>query len=86
MHRVVMAQWRIGLCSLAVVLLTLAGCGGGDGLDRHRVKGTVTFQGKPLDQGSIEFSPADGQGTISGGSITNGHYDLPADHGLEPGN
>jgi hypothetical protein len=49
------------------------------------VKGTVTFNGQPLDQGSIEFSPAAGQKTYSGGAIKDGQYSLPADQGLEPG-
>ena len=66
-----------------VAAVLLCGCRGEEA--GIRVFGEVTFQGKPLDQGSIEFSPAEGQGTISGGSITNGRYDLPADHRLKPG-
>jgi hypothetical protein len=49
------------------------------------VSGTVTFQGQPLDQGSIQFLPAAGQGTFSGGPIKDGQYKVPAKQGLEPG-
>src|SRR4051794_18361463 len=42
MDRVVMRQSCVGLGSLALVCLALAGCG--DGLKRYRVKGTVTFE------------------------------------------
>jgi hypothetical protein len=49
------------------------------------ITGIVTFQGKPLDQGTIEFAPAAGQKTYSGGEIKNGQYSLPAAQGLEPG-
>jgi hypothetical protein len=49
------------------------------------VSGTVTFQGKPLDQGAIEFSPTSQQGTFSGGEIVDGQYSIPAEQGLAPG-
>jgi hypothetical protein len=49
------------------------------------VSGEVTFQGKPLDQGTITFSPEDGQGTFSGGQIQDGRYLVPAENGLAPG-
>jgi hypothetical protein len=49
------------------------------------VTGQVTFQGKPLDQGTISFSPTAGQGTFSGGQIKGGQYSISAEHGLAPG-
>jgi hypothetical protein len=64
MHRMILEQWRAGLCSLAVVLPVLAGCGG-DGLDRHRVQGTVTFQGKPVEFGAIFFEPTESVGKVA---------------------
>jgi hypothetical protein len=65
MHRVVVAQRRAGLCLLAVTLPVLAGCGRGDGLDRHRVRGTVTFQGKPVVFGAIFFEPTASVGKVA---------------------
>lgn len=75
-----------GWCVVAFLLsaVSLTGCGGEEPAG-NPVTGTVTFQGKPLDQGSIEFSPAAGQGTMSGATITNGEYTIPAESGLKPG-
>lgn len=61
----------------------LCGCGGEPA--GSSVYGEVTFQGKPLDQGMIIFSPAEGQGTLSGGPIKDGRYTVPAESGLAPG-
>jgi hypothetical protein len=49
---------------LAILSLVLAGCGG-DGLDRHRVRGTVTFEGKPVQFGAIFFEPTASAGKIA---------------------
>jgi hypothetical protein len=37
-------------------LVGLSGCGG-SGEERHQVSGSVTYQGKPLELGSISFEP-----------------------------
>jgi len=66
------------LCWL--ILLSFVGCGDPNG--RQPVSGAVTFQGKPLDQGVIEFSSS---ATKSGAPIISGKYTVPADSGLEPG-
>ncbi len=63
----------------------LLGCGPGVELAGKPVSGQVMFQGKPLDQGTIAFFPAAGQGTFSGGQIKHGQYSVPAEKGLEPG-
>jgi hypothetical protein len=75
---------RVPVALLFVVAFALSGCGGEEHVG-NTASGTVTFQGKPLEQGTIEFAPAAGQGTFSGGAITNGTYSLPPTAGLEPG-
>jgi hypothetical protein len=65
MHRIVIAPWRAWLGSLAIVCVALAGCGRGDGLTRHRVKGTVTFGGKPVASGAIFFEPTESVGKLA---------------------
>jgi hypothetical protein len=63
---------------LALFSLVLAGCGGGDGLDRHRIRGTVTFKGKPVEAGSIFFEPTASVGQVAPTSylaVKNGKYD-----------
>ena len=71
---------RNRLQSRSVVLLCLAvafvvGCTGGS--KRAAVKGRVTVDGQPVENGSISFVPADGtQGPSAGGVITAGEYDI----------
>ncbi len=59
-----------GLVGVMVFLVT--GCGDG----RVRVRGTVLYDGKPVEEGTIAFEPADGQGPSTGGPIADGKYDL----------
>ncbi|HEX4614181.1 MAG TPA: hypothetical protein VH092_38720 [Urbifossiella sp.] len=48
-----------------------AGCGGPSAGD---VSGTVSYDGKIVENGSIAFYPADGQGPSAGATITGGKY------------
>jgi hypothetical protein len=70
--------------ALAAFFLPLAGCEPAAPTNIP-VSGKVTLHGQPLDQGTIQFSPAAGQATMSGGEIKDGSYSLSADNGLEPG-
>jgi hypothetical protein len=79
------AQYRCFFAGWLFAVPLLCGCGQGVEESGRPVSGQVTFQGKPLDRGSIAFYPAEGQGTLSGGQITNGQYTVSAEKGLEPG-
>lgn len=71
---------RCRIIALAAVLTCLtAGCGS----DLVAVSGTVTLDGKPADDGSVSFQPADGQGPSAGGSVKEGRFELTP--GLKPG-
>jgi hypothetical protein len=59
------------------------GCGRRDG--RISVSGTVTFAGRLLDQGRIEFEPAGGEAFFTGAIIDNGRFLVPPDSGLQAG-
>jgi hypothetical protein len=67
-------------CACALALLFLAGCGGAPGVD-----GTVTFDGAPVDGGSITFTPEGGSGTPGSAVITAGKYSIGADKKMAPG-
>jgi len=73
--------------ALAIMMLT-SGCGEDDGLPRQAVSGAVTFDGKPLATGSIQFQP-DGsadQGAVGAGAvIQDGRYAVDQAKGLTPG-
>ena len=62
------------LCVLSLTLAVLHGCGGSDEIEKFQVTGTVTYQGKPIEKGSITFDPADNQGISAMGGIENGQY------------
>lgn len=64
----------------AFLAILVAGCGSGERL--LPISGNVSFQGKPIEKGVIEFVPVDGtQGPSMGGSIKDGHYAVPRTHG-----
>jgi hypothetical protein len=69
---------------LAVALL--CGCGR-SGPKRFEVSGHVTFDGAPLPDGEVVFTPDEATaGPTSVGAIENGAYDIPAERGPIAGN
>lgn len=70
------------LTALAISF-SAVGCSG-DG--RSEVSGTVTLNGQPIQEGSINFIPIDGnQGPGAGAVIQNGKYHIPRESGVTPG-
>jgi hypothetical protein len=60
-----------------------AGCSGGN---RAAVRGKVTLDGQPIEQGRINFYPVeDNTGPSAGSAILNGSYDVPASNGAVVG-
>jgi hypothetical protein len=66
---------------LLSLLSTSVGCGDG----KVRVRGTVTFDGQPVDNGVISFEPADGRGPNTGSAITDGRFELSGPAEATPG-
>lgn len=89
MHRLIICSHTRGLSAfsfftslLAVTLLT--GCGDRDG--GMRVWGEVTYDSRPVPEGTILLMPGPGQDVpAAGGLITNGRYDMPAKKGPRAG-
>jgi hypothetical protein len=79
---------RRHVCAFGIIvgLLAFVGCQGA-GADRQEVKGSVTFKGKPLAQGTIQFDPepAGPDTAMAVTSIQAGQYDFPRAGGLKPG-
>jgi hypothetical protein len=74
--------------ALIALALALPACSGGDPNATATVpaEGTVTYQGKPLEKGTIEFIPE--QGRPASGTIQNGHFTLTTNtqgDGVQPG-
>jgi hypothetical protein len=67
----------------AVCLVLAAGCGSGS---RVQISGEVTFEGQPLSQGMIVFTPVDTAiGPSTGCEIVSGKYHVPSGLGAAPG-
>ena len=64
---------RVTLVLMALALLT--GCG----TKRFPVTGDVSFDGKPVEEGTISFEPSDGNGPTTGGKIIGGKYEFTGD-------
>ena len=61
-----------------------AGCGESstyDGPERASISGKVTFNGAPIETGSITFTPEDGSSTVASAPIGGGAYWLSEGHG-----
>lgn len=62
----------------------LPGCSQ-DSEGRQAVSGTVVVDSTPVQTGSINFTPTEGQATAGGAVISNGKFAVPRDNGLLPG-
>jgi hypothetical protein len=83
MHRVAR---RCGLA--ASILAGFVGCGSTtDELPREAISGAVTLDGRPLEEGVIQFLPAAASAgeTPAGGPIRDGRFDVSRDQGPTPG-
>src|SRR5688572_30232243 len=66
---------------VACGLIGVCGCGPA-GPQRAEVRGTVKFNGEPIEEGVIRFLPVEGTtGPDAGVAIKNGSYHLPRDTG-----
>jgi hypothetical protein len=72
------ASWSASrCCALFAVACLLAGCG--DGQATTTVQGKLTFKGKPITYGLINFKPTSGGKLLGGGIQPDGtyQYELP---------
>lgn len=76
---------RVAITALVLLLFLTIGCGQPNPLGRKEILGEVSFDGSPLETGSIEFSPKDPNGVSTGTSILNGTYQIEAHQGVPPG-
>src|SRR5690242_17854170 len=68
--------------ALGLLPILLMGCGKPAGM---HVWGDVTYEGKPVETGTIYFSPEDGTtGPSTGGNIVEGKYDIKEKGGPKP--
>lgn len=63
------------------LVVAALGCGESDGLKRHSVSGSVTVDGKPLENGLITFVPKGFEGPPVGGPIKDGAYSIRSQDG-----
>jgi hypothetical protein len=71
------------LLGIGVCLILVSGCGSGS---RVPLSGEVTFEGQPLSNGTIVFTPVDATaGPSTGCDIVAGKYQVPGEMGASPG-
>ncbi len=68
-------RWPQGMCCLALLCVSLGGCGSRD-MKVAPVSGTVTLDGNPLEQASVLFQPAGGGRPSFGVTDEDGRYTL----------
>ena len=73
------------LSTVLVGLAALAAACTGNSSGRQAVSGKVTFEGKPLEKGQIEFYPVGKESNQAGALIKDGTYAIAAAQGLAPG-
>ncbi len=61
------------VAAFAPALVT--GCSGSDATGT--VTGEATYAGTPIESGTIQFTPKDGKGTVTGGPISAGKFSVP---------
>ena len=72
------------VCSVTFLPLVV-GCGK-SAINRADVSGEVKLDGKPLEEGTIRFTPCAGvKGSVAGGSIKNGRYRFTGTKGVTIG-
>jgi hypothetical protein len=60
---------RVMVPLMAVLLFCLAGC-----RQQNRLSGEVTYNGEPVEMGSVTFTSADGSGPGFGAQVVDGTY------------
>jgi hypothetical protein len=70
-----------GVAALAVAALGLALATGCSDERKAQVSGTVTLDGVPVENGTIQLYPVGASGQSAGGGIENGKYKLDASVG-----
>jgi hypothetical protein len=71
----------VSLAGAALVIII--GCSDNTGLaKRYAVSGTINYNGKPVEKGTVTFTPTQADGRTASGDIANGHYTLTT---AEPG-
>src|SRR5215213_10053171 len=63
-------------------VLFAAAAGAGCGASTARVTGEVSYDGVPVKQGEVQFTPADGKGPVAAAPIADGRYTI---ENLPPG-
>lgn len=76
---------RFAFLTFAFSLVFILGCAAGDPHNRQAVKGKVTYDGKVIPSGNIEFVPAEGQKVNGITEISNSEFSISKDKGLSPG-
>jgi hypothetical protein len=83
-HRTIHLSFALQCLVLACIAVALGGCGRQS--NRLAIEGHVTFEGQPLPDGKISFTPQPGTSSpTAGATIREGAFAVPRDKGVRPG-
>jgi hypothetical protein len=68
---------QVRIIAACLLLATAAALLSGCGPSLANVSGAVTYDGTPVEDGYITFTPTDGKGKDVGGPIAGGRYNVP---------
>lgn len=81
-NRIVFRSQRLLTVLFVTSVVFLGGCSGPEGPPKYLVSGTVTYQGKPVEDGAIVFFPTNpGGGMQDGIKIVDGKFEGKASAG-----
>lgn len=69
------------ILAAAAIVVAASGCGTSDPFARQPLEGFITWQGKPIQFGSIVLEPAEGQPAGAMASIRDGVFTIPREAG-----
>jgi hypothetical protein len=71
--------------STLILLAAVLGCGRSDPFERQPLRGSLTWQGKPVKYGSVVLEPAEKQRAGAMASVRDGAFEIPRSAGPSPG-
>ena len=79
-------QVAVSAAALGLMVASITGCGGSGDVAKTVISGAVSYDGQPIEDGTIRFVPTkDTRAPVSAAQIQNGRYSADARGGVPVG-